>query len=145
VALVGLLLTTGCDEQTPVDPGQLPSGGGETGSSGGGTSDSTSLGDESLVGTWLNSRAPANDQNVSAIITTWVFRADGVCARSLVSDNVTGPSTVELRVGVCRVTAPNTIAVLFTQESVPFTMTYDFPTVATLTLDGLLYDQVASQ
>ena len=75
VALLFALLIAGCDETAPVDPGQLPGGGNNSGSTGGGGSstDSTALGDPALVGTWVNSRVLPDDQDVTTVITTWVF------------------------------------------------------------------------
>jgi len=140
VALVGVLLIAACNESTPVDPGQLPPGGGSnTGGSGGGT-DSTSLGDVSLVGTWVNVTVPANDADVQRVTTTWAFREDGVCGRSIVAETISTGITSELRVGTCHA-ASNQISVLFTEESSRFTMIYGFPSTAVLTLDGVTYDQ----
>jgi hypothetical protein len=145
VALLFALLIAGCDETAPVDPGQLPGGSNNSGSTGGGgaTTDTTSLGDQALVGTWVNSRVPTNDQDVARIITTWVFAEDGTCARSIVTERVSsGPESV-LRIGRCRA-AGTEISVLFLRESVPFSMTYGLPNLATLTLDGLLFDAASS-
>ena len=143
LALVGLLLITACDESEPVDPGQLPGGSDNSGSTGGGGSDSTSLGDEALVGTWVNVSVPDNNQDVSRVTTTWLFRADGICGRSIVTESVSGGTTPTLRVGTCRA-AGTGITVLFTEEASAFTMVYDFPNLATLTLDGLPYELAAS-
>jgi hypothetical protein len=144
VALLFALLIAGCEDSSPVDPGQLPGGSNNSGSTGGGGgTDTTSLGDQAVVGTWVNSRVPVNDQDVSAIITTWVFAEDGTCARSIVTERVTtGPESI-LRIGRCRA-ANNEISVLFLRESVPFSMVYGIPNLATLTLDGLLFDAVSS-
>ena len=143
---MGLLLISACNESTPVDPGQLPDGGSNNGgSTGGGGSDSTSLGDDALVGTWVNVRVPADNSDVSQLTTTWVFRADGVCGRSLVAESISAGVSVELRVGFCQVTASNQVTVKFTEEQSTFTMIYDFPNAARLSLDDFLYDQVASQ
>jgi len=144
VALLFALLIAGCDETAPVDPGQLPGGSNNSGSTGGGgVTDSTSLGDPALVGNWVNRRVLPNDQDVTTIITTWVFAEDGTCARSIVTERVsTGPESI-LRIGRCRA-AGNAISVLFLRESVPFSMTYGFPNLARLTLDGLLFDAASS-
>lgn len=144
LALVGLLLITACDESEPVDPGQLPGGGSNSGSTGGGGSDTTSLGDEALVGTWVNVSVPANDQDVTRLTTTWVFRADGVCGRAIVTESASAGTTTTLRVGTCRA-AGTEVTVLFTEEASAFTMVYGFPNLATLTLDDLSYALVASQ
>jgi hypothetical protein len=144
VALLFALLIAGCDESAPVDPGQLPGGSNNSGSTGGsGTTDTTALGDPALVGTWVNSRVPTNDQDVTRIITTWVFAEDGTCARAIVTERVSIPTEAILRVGRCRA-AGTEVTVLFLRESVPFSMTYGFPNLATLTLDGLLFDAVSS-
>jgi hypothetical protein len=143
MALLFALLLTGCDDSAPVDPGQLPGGSNNSGSTGGGgATDTTSLGDPALVGTWVNSRVPVNNQDVARIITTWVFSGDGTCARSIVTERVSIGSESILRVGRCRA-AGNEVSVLFLSESVPFSMTYGLPNLATLTLDGLLYDVVS--
>jgi len=144
VALLFALLIAGCDESTPVDPGQLPGDNDNAGSSGGGGSDSTSLGDEALVGTWVNITVPQNDQDVTQVTTTWVFRADGICGRSIVTESASSGTSPTLRVGTCRA-AGTEITVLFTEEASAFTLVYGFPNLATLTLDGLPYDLVASQ
>jgi len=145
VALLFALLIAGCDESAPVDPGQLPGGSNNSGSTGGGGSstDTTSLGDPALVGTWVNRRVLPDDQDVTTVITTWVFAEDGTCARSIVTERLSsGPESI-LRIGRCRA-AGNEVSVLFLRESVPFSMTYAFPNLARLTLDGLLYDAVSS-
>lgn len=144
LALVGLLLITACDESEPVDPGQLPGGSNNSGSTGGGGSDSTSLGDEALVGTWVNVSVPNNNQDVSRVTTTWLFRADGICGRSIVTESVSAGTTPTLRVGTCRA-AGNLITVLFSRDASAFTMVYGFPNLANLTLDSLSYALVASQ
>lgn len=140
MALVGLLLITACNESTPVDPGTLPPGGSSTGGTGGSTGDSTSLGDRSLVGTWVNVTVPDNNTDVRRVTTTWGFRADGICGRSIVSETLSTGIASELRVGTCRVVG-NEISVLFTEESSRFSMTYGFPSTAVLTLDGVTFDQ----
>ena len=143
LALVGLLLITACNESVPVDPGTLPPGGSTGGSTGGSGSDSTSLGDVSLVGTWVNRSVPANDADVKSVTTTWEFRADGLCGRSIVAETISTGITSELRVGTCKAVS-NEISVLFTEEASRFTMTYGFPSVAVLTLDGVSFDQVSA-
>lgn len=145
VALLFALLIAGCGESTPVDPGQLPGGSNNSGSTGGGggVTDTTSLGDPALVGTWVNSRVPVNDPDVRRIITTWVFAEDGTCARSIATERVSLGTESILRIGRCRA-AGNEISVLFLRESVPFSLLYGFPNLATLTLDGLLFDAVSS-
>jgi hypothetical protein len=145
MALLFAVLIAGCGESAPVEPGQLPGGSNNSGSTGGsgGVTDTTSLGDPALVGTWVNSRVPVNDPDVRRIITTWVFAEDGTCARSIVTERVSLGTESVLRVGRCRA-ASNQISVLFLRESVPFSLTYGFPNLATLTLDGLLFDAVSS-
>jgi hypothetical protein len=144
LALVALLLITACDESEPVDPGQLPGGSDNSGSTGGDGSDSTSIGDEALVGTWVNVTVPQNDQDVTRVTTTWLFRADGICGRSIVTESASSGTSPTLRVGTCRA-ASNQITVLFTEEASAFTMVYGFPNLATLTLDGLQYELIASE
>ena len=144
LALVGMLLITACDESAPVDPGQLPGGSDNSGSTGGGGTDSTSLGDEALVGTWVNIRVPENDQDVTRLTTTWLFRGDGICGRSIVTESASAGITTTLRVGTCQASGTE-VTVLFTEEASAFTMVYGFPNLATLTLDDLAYELVASQ
>ena len=81
--------------------------------------------------------------DVSRVTTTWLFRADGICGRSIVTESVSAGTTPTLRVGTCRA-AGTGITVLFTEEASAFTMVYDFPNLATLTLDGLPYELAAS-
>ena len=144
LALLACLLTAGCNGSEPVDPGPLPGGdGGNGGTSGGGGGDSTSIGDVSLVGNWQNITTPTDGGDVSRVTTTWVFNEDGTCGRAIVTESASAGISSVLRVGLCHASGTE-IDVLFTAESVTFTMIYGFPNSSTLTLDGVFYDPVAS-
>jgi hypothetical protein len=133
------MLIVACNESVPVDPGTLPGGGsGGSGSSGGGASDTTAFADEGLVGTWINFRTPANDQDVRGITTTWSFGADGACGRIIATESFSSGVSTLTRAGTCVVTNTEIFA-RFIGETTAIQLRWGLINPSTLTLDSLTF------